>query len=157
MLFYDPLGRGIATLHPNHTWEKMIFDPWRQETWDVNDTVLLAPEDDPEAGHFFRRLPDGAYLPTWYVLRTDNALASARWPDLDPDTGDEIPENSAIRTNERAAAQKTAVHAGTPTITHFDTLGRSFLTVAQNRSVHDGEIDQYPTRSSWISRATSAR
>ena len=41
-LFYDPVERVVATLHPNHTWEKVVFDPWRQETWDVNDTVLIA-------------------------------------------------------------------------------------------------------------------
>ena len=40
VLFYDPVERVVATLHPNHTWEKVVFDPWRQETWDVNDTVL---------------------------------------------------------------------------------------------------------------------
>ena len=40
VLFYDPVGRVVATLHPNHTWEKVVFDPWRQESWDVNDTVL---------------------------------------------------------------------------------------------------------------------
>lgn len=31
-LFYDPLGRVVATLHPNHTYEKVIFDPWQQIT-----------------------------------------------------------------------------------------------------------------------------
>ena len=40
----------VATLHPNHTWEKVVFDPWRQQTWDVNDTVAIsAPEADAEA------------------------------------------------------------------------------------------------------------
>ena len=42
VLFYDPVERIVATLHPNHTWEKVVFDPWRQETWDVSDTVLVA-------------------------------------------------------------------------------------------------------------------
>ena len=59
-LFYDPLGRVVATLHPNHTYEKVVFDPWRQETWDVNDTVLQSdPKNDPQAGDFFRRLETG--------------------------------------------------------------------------------------------------
>ena len=40
MLFYDPVERVVATLHPNHTWEKVVFDPWKQATYDVNDTVL---------------------------------------------------------------------------------------------------------------------
>src|SRR5439155_6449993 len=39
ILFYDPVERVIATLHPNHTYEKVVFDPWRQTSYDVNDTV----------------------------------------------------------------------------------------------------------------------
>ena len=38
VLFYDPAERVIATLHPNHTYEKVVFDPWQQTTYDVNDT-----------------------------------------------------------------------------------------------------------------------
>ncbi len=40
-LFYDPIGRVVATLHPDHSWEKVTFDPWRQCSWDGNDTVLI--------------------------------------------------------------------------------------------------------------------
>ena len=47
ILFYDPVEHVVATLHPNNTYEKVVFDPWQQVTWDVNDTVLLDPRDDP--------------------------------------------------------------------------------------------------------------
>ena len=39
-LFYDPVGRVIRTLHPDGSFEKVIFDPWHQENFDRNDTVL---------------------------------------------------------------------------------------------------------------------
>src|SRR5262249_806161 len=42
VLLYDPIGRVIAALLPNHTWEKVVFDPWRQESWDASDNVLIA-------------------------------------------------------------------------------------------------------------------
>ena len=29
-LFYDPVERVVATLHPNNTFEKVVFDPWQQ-------------------------------------------------------------------------------------------------------------------------------
>jgi hypothetical protein len=78
VLFYDPVERVVATLHPNHTWEKVMFDPWRQETWDVNDTVLVTdPKTDPNVGDFFQRLTDAEYLPTWHALRTDPTHAAA--------------------------------------------------------------------------------
>lgn len=117
IIFYDPLERVVATLHPNHTWEKVIFDPWRQESWDVNDTALIDdPRTDPDVGDFFRRLTEAEYLPTWYAQRQDGALG--------PD--------------EEGAAAKTAMHAGTPSVAHADTLGRTFLTVAHNKFKRSG-------------------
>jgi hypothetical protein len=47
-LFYDPLGRQIGTLHPNHTYEKTVFTPWLNETWDVNDTITAAQQRSTE-------------------------------------------------------------------------------------------------------------
>ncbi len=38
-LFYDPPGRVIGALHPNQTYEKVVFDAWEEITWDVNDTL----------------------------------------------------------------------------------------------------------------------
>jgi RHS repeat-associated protein len=40
ILHYDPLSRNIETELPNGTLRRVKFDPWRQETWDENDTVL---------------------------------------------------------------------------------------------------------------------
>lgn len=112
VLFYDPVERVVATLHPNHSWEKTVFDPWQQETWDANDAVLVAdPRNDPDVSDFFLRLPVGLYLPTWYAQR----------------------QGGAMGPQEQSAARKAAVHADTPALTHFDTLGRSFLTVAHNK------------------------
>ena len=39
ILFYDPVGRVVVTLHPNNTYEKVVFDPWKQVTYCVSDTV----------------------------------------------------------------------------------------------------------------------
>jgi RHS repeat-associated protein len=112
-LFYDAASRVVATLHPDHSWEKVVFDPWRQDSWDPNDTVLIPdPSADTDVGAFFLRLPKTDYLPTWYGQRDDGSLGA---PAVD-------------------AAQKAAVHANTPSTVHFDALGRAFLTFAFNRS-----------------------
>src|SRR5262249_26237904 len=66
VLFYDPVERVVATLHPNHTWEKVVFDPWRQTSYDVNDTINLDPKADSDVGDFFGRLPEEDYRPTWH-------------------------------------------------------------------------------------------
>ncbi len=125
VLFYDPVERVVATLHPNHAWEKVAFDPWRQENWDVNDTVGVAdPRCDTDVGDFFKRLPIADYLPTWDTLRTDATCAAefaARYP---------FPID---RASETSAARKARVHAATPTVAHADSLGRTFLTIAHNK------------------------
>ncbi|MGP4024350.1 SpvB/TcaC N-terminal domain-containing protein [Actinomadura sp. 3N407] len=117
LLCYDPAERVVATLYSDHTWDKVVFDAWRQETWDVGDTVLIAdPAADPDVGGHFRRMPSTEYLPTWHGQREGGGLGEAA----------------------QLAARKSAVHAGTPTVAHADTLGRAFLTVAQNRSQYSG-------------------
>ncbi len=123
VLFYDPVERVVATLHPDHTYEKVIFEPWRQVTYDANDTCAAQgnqtgdPRTDPDlggyvAGYFATR-------PGWQTWRAQR-LGGAMGP------------------QEQAAAVKAAIHANTPTTAHFDALGRTFLTVAQNRFERDG-------------------
>lgn len=119
ILCYDPLERVVATLHPNHTYEKVIFAPWQQITWDVNDTVLQAdPADDSDVGDYFQRLPAADYLPTWYTQRKDGSRGR----------------------QEQSAAEKAAIHANTPGTVYLDTLGRVFLSMAQNRLVRADEV-----------------
>lgn len=148
ILFYDPVGRVVTTLHPNSSYEKVLFDPWQQASWDVNDTVSKKPKEkasdeaDPDVYDFFRRLPDEAYTHSWYEWRTIPAKAEKRWPDVDPNTEEPFPENEAIRAREKTATEQTLLHADTPTLTFLDTLGRPFMTVADN-----GAQGKYATRS----------
>jgi len=109
---YDPIGRAVATLHPNHAWEKVVFDAWRQANWDASDTLLIAdPGADPDVGNFFSRLPAADYLPGWHAQRAGGVLGA----------------------REQDAATKAAVHADTPLIAHFDPLARPFLSIAHNK------------------------
>lgn len=124
ILFYDPVGRMVATIHPNNTWEKVVFDAWHQETWDVNDTVLSDPKGDPDVGDFFSRLLGPDLFDSWYARRIGGGLGN----------------------EEQSAAQKTAEHARTPTLAHFDSLGRTFLTVADNGLDNNGDPRLHKTR-----------
>ena len=57
VLLYDPAGRPVRTDLPNGTFSKVVFDPWKQTSFDPNDTVLesawyqnrkaLNPNTDP--------------------------------------------------------------------------------------------------------------
>ncbi len=123
ILFYDPVEHVIATLHPNHTYEKVVFDPWHQKTYDVNDTVAMDPRTDPDiSGYVAEYFKQKALLPenwkTWLQQRIDDSTSPPQEsPGMDP---------------EIKAAIRTLPHADTPTVAYFDTLGRPFLTVANN-------------------------
>ncbi len=110
VLCYDPLGRLIALIHPDRTWEKIVYTPWFMEDWDANDTALIEdPGLDLDVGKLFARLPKSLYSPTWLQNKKTNESMS-----------------------EDSFAQ-IACHAQTPTLTYFDALGRPFLVVQQNR------------------------
>ena len=144
ILFYDPLERVVATLHPNHTYEKVVFDAWQQATWDVNDTVVQTeptkevdktPADDPDVGHFFKGLEKEAYLE--YQQKPDGTETWLTWYQARLEG-----YHGAI---EKDAAEKAANHAGTPTLAHLDVLGRTFLTIADNGKDEQGNPLLYET------------
>lgn len=80
VLFYDPAERVVATLHPNHTYEKVVFDPWQQTTYDVNDTCEARnaqtgdPRTDPDIGGYVAE-----YFKTQPTLLADVACQAYRW------------------------------------------------------------------------------
>jgi RHS repeat-associated protein len=112
--FYDPVGRVVATLNPDHSYAKVIITPWDQATWDPNDTVLDDPRSDPDLRYlsteYFAGLP-----PDWLSWHAQRA-------------------GGELGPHETQAARKAAAHAGTPKLTHFDALGRAFLTIDHNRT-----------------------
>jgi RHS repeat-associated protein len=134
ILFYDPLERIVATLHPNHTYEKIIFGPWQQTTWDVNDTVALDPRLDVDIkGHtegYFKMQP--VDWKTWLQQRA-----------VDPANP---PADTQALPPEKRAAVRTFPHTGTPSVAHFDTLGRTFLTIADNGKDSNAHPQKYRTR-----------
>jgi RHS repeat-associated protein len=134
ILFYDPVERVMATLHPNHTYGKVVFDPWQQTTYDVNDTVAANGTEtgDPRTdvdiqgyvGEYFKTQP--TTWQTWHQQRIAGVKGA----------------------QEQSTAEKTAKHANTPTTAYFDTLGRPFLTIAHNRFDRNNVVvdAKYPTR-----------
>lgn len=129
IMFYDAVDRVIATLYPNNTYNKVVFDPWSSTTYDVNDTCAphdgnsdddLAPiSGDPRsdqdisgyvAGYFTTQ---SNHWETWFSARIRGELGNV----------------------ERLAAIRSQAHANTPSTSVFDTLGRTFFTVERNRTI----------------------
>lgn len=137
VLFYDPVERVIATLHPDHTYDKVVFDPWQHTTFDRNDTIAARtdgaganetgdPRTDPHINgyvhNFFAAQP--TTWQTWHAQRSTK-------PAGDPD---------------RVAAEQATDHANTPTAAHFDALGRPFLTLEHNGFDPGGQPILFATR-----------
>ena len=131
---YDPLGRAVAVLHPDSTWQKVTFGPWRQDMWDDDDTVLVSdPRSDPDVGAYFTRLLAGAAFTSWYDLRS----------------GGQYGTTAEQQAAQQDAARKTAPLAATPATVHFDSLGRACLAVADN-----GPAARYPVRTAYDTEGT---
>jgi RHS repeat-associated protein len=122
LIIYDPADRVVAVLHPNHTYEKTVFDPWKQEVWDANDNVLLNPASDPDIGSSVHKIPEDHYLPTWYQQRQAGQMGAV----------------------EQESARKAAFHANTPGVSFSDPQGRAFSVVQHNRFRRDdAAVDEY--------------
>ncbi|MEL6943964.1 MAG: hypothetical protein AAFO82_14985, partial [Bacteroidota bacterium] len=119
IIFYDPLERVVATIHPDGSFEKVEFDAWSQRTYDRNDTLNWNPDAE-------------AYIAAWRAVNTGFTTWKQR-----------IDSSDAA---QQAALQKTAVHADTPTTAYLDSLGRPFLTVAQNRTELNAAVENFETR-----------
>jgi RHS repeat-associated protein len=120
ILFYDPAGRVIATLHANHTYEKVLFDPWQQTTFDVNDAVASDPRMDSDIKGYVKNY-FASQPPTWRTW-LQQRIANPQHP----------PADTQGQILEQDAAVRALAHADTPSEAHFDTLGRTFLTIADN-------------------------
>jgi len=110
--FYDPLQRAICTLNPNHSYEKVIFNPWQQSSWDSNDTVLSDPRTDTDVKDYVSlyigSLPS---FETWHKQHS----------------------NATTPANQQAAS-KAAAHDKTPSIDHLGSNGEIFLTQVNNKT-----------------------
>ena len=79
---------------------------------------------------FFSRLPETEYVPSWYTLR----------------------ENGGRGPHEQAAARKSVIHADTPSVTHADSLGRTFLTITHNRLKYSDTLAALPDEEFYSAR-----
>ena len=105
LMHYDPLGRLVRVDLPQGSYTKVAFSPWKQTSWDSNDTAATSGSSEPDEQ-------------SWY----DQAAGWVR---------------NAI-----------AAHFDTPTVVHFDTLGRPVATVTHNKvsgGTGGGLLDEFAT------------
>jgi len=133
ILFYDAAGRQVCKLNPNQTYEKTVFDAWKVQNWDANDTLFILSEtgdkitdisQDPDVGHYFAALAGSEDEPSWYQTRINGGLGA----------------------EQQQAAQRSESHAGTPSEAHHDALGRPVYALAHNGWDDNGLLVQYQTR-----------
>ena len=128
--FYDSLGRVVAVLAPDHTWEKTARGVWHQEMWSQGDTISATdPRNDPDVGSYFRRLP----LPSSSPIGTPSPLF---WP-----TWAASRLNGSLGPEEKKAAENAMVCADTKDTVYTDATGTGFVSIKINRSKRsDGSL-----------------
>lgn len=103
VIYYDAAGRTMRTEMPDGSYSRVDFSPWEVRTYDPDDTAF---DSDP------------AKRSDWYERRMNPA--NPRFAEFN------TPENSR-------AAKAVEAHAGTPTFTILDSLGRDVVSIAHNR------------------------
>ncbi|PIE70712.1 MAG: insecticidal toxin complex protein [Deltaproteobacteria bacterium] len=99
-------------------------------------------------------LPDGTFSRTEFdswqqaVFDTNDTVLESRWY---AERSNHLIDARLLAAGkdpdrEKAAAEQAAKHADTPSIQHFDTLGRPILSVEHNRSISNGADEYYFTR-----------
>jgi RHS repeat-associated protein len=128
VLFYDPMERVVATLNADHSYQKVVFDPWRRADFDANDTCAarLTETGDPRTDPDIRRVASG------YLTRQGPGWQT--WAERRGGTG--------ATAEDLLSVSQSAVHAATPTVTLLDALGRPFLVNAHNRMSRDGVVTE---------------
>ncbi|WP_271577005.1 SpvB/TcaC N-terminal domain-containing protein [Bradyrhizobium sp. CCBAU 11361] len=125
VLFFDPVGRAIGTLSPDHSWTKVEYTAWKTTLHDSVDTLVAGDGsdcvNDPVLGAHFERLQRNEYTPAWYALRTDPAYATEF---------DKLYASAEERLRQTQAAEQAMSLAGTPTVHHLDSMGRIFLSLS---------------------------
>jgi len=120
ILCYDPVDRVVASIFPNHSWNKSVYSPWQLTTWDTGDTVLQQdPSTDVDVGQIIRQVPRTDYFPTWYYNRNTGQLGP----------------------QEEDAAVKASAYANTPTVAYADALGHTIAIIED-----DGADGKYTTQ-----------
>jgi len=127
------------------------YEPYFSVTWKYEDYKELVESGvTPKmfydaAGRLVKtEMPDG----TFSKVEFDS------WKQSVYDANDNVTESEwyiarkvlPVSSPERKAADKAELHANTPTVLHFDTLGRPVLSIDHNKNIGSGADEFYLTR-----------
>ncbi|KAG4271555.1 hypothetical protein FPRO04_10846 [Fusarium proliferatum] len=104
-MIYDPLGRLVGTLYPDHAYSKVRYETWKTTEYDRGDTVLMKLSEDKDISIYTNALSKENYSPSWH--------AAALTQDL----------------SRRAAAKGSEIYSETPDETYLDAQERPALKV----------------------------
>ena len=162
-ILYDPLGRAVAQLNPDHSYQKNVFDPWGQRVWDANDTILSDPSGTPTSAHWCvacqgkitgrhglkralqassapRSRTRRARLRRMPILRPRCILI--RWDAAFSVAHNRLPHEGAVVDEFYATRSRLDIHGNVRAA--VDALGRTFLRCEydiRNRRIHQASAD----------------
>ncbi|KKY18165.1 hypothetical protein UCRPC4_g05115 [Phaeomoniella chlamydospora] len=112
-IFLDSIERSVGISYADHTWTKEEIGSWSRRVFDTGDTILLDPSGDSVVGPSYKSNQLDVSGAPWYEQRMGNEkIIFGKW-DVD-------------------AARKSESYNNTPTIVHYDALGRVILTITDS-------------------------
>ncbi|KPM39841.1 hypothetical protein AK830_g6749 [Neonectria ditissima] len=105
--FIDAFGRNVGLLKPDHSWTKTKLSAWSQSEINEGSTINMEdPREDPDLGFYFHALTSTSFLPTW--LQNQNSIGTIQ---------------------DRIAAEKSMIYAGTSRDSYLNSSGKTIVQV----------------------------
>ncbi|KAF5982997.1 insecticidal toxin complex [Fusarium coicis] len=104
-MIYDPLGRLVGTLYPDHAYSKVRYKSWTTTNYDRGDTVLMDLSDDKDLSIYTNLLATENYSPSWHASASTQELS------------------------RRAVAKASEVYSETPDKAYLDAQERPILQI----------------------------
>ncbi|KAF4443777.1 rhs repeat-associated core domain [Fusarium acutatum] len=109
-MVYDPIGRLVGTLYPDHAYSKVRYGTWVTTNYDRGDTVLVQDlSEDEDLSIYAAHLPKDVYSPNWSTtVLTQDPL-------------------------HKAKVKSSKVYSETPDEVHLDSQDHPILSVKDQR------------------------
>jgi hypothetical protein len=124
--YYDALGRSVATVYPDCTWSKTVYNVWSTTEWDAGDTIsIIDPNQDLDVGHLFAQS-----MPTWSTISKATPTATAQslvYANTTTTTHIDCSQQKILTTargRDKCLSIRTEYDLATKRILSFDAMNR---------------------------------
>ncbi|WP_051397877.1 SpvB/TcaC N-terminal domain-containing protein [Runella limosa] len=137
ILYYDGAGRNVRTELPNGTFTKVVFDAWKQLTYDANDTIEESIwKNDPNNATAYAKSKSHANTPSCIILdslgRPTLGIGHNKWLDSNGNPKEEKYFTYSTIDIEGNALSVTDARDNTVMAWRYDMLGHRVMQTSMD-------------------------